>query len=384
MNKPVRADDNHTRTVPAGFRHASALRLCAAWLDRGVLTLDPGCFALVMATGIVSNAFFLQGRRTLADALFVVAVVAYSCLWLLTILRIVRFGAAMWSELFNPRRVFLFFTAVAATDVLGTAIGFRGFAMVALAMWLLAFTLWLVLIYLAFGVLTFLNNNERADVVEGAWLNAIVGTQSLVILGTTFALPAANTAASAFILLHMLWMLGLVLYAIFVALLSYRMFFVTLKPGEISPPLWIVMGAAAISVNAGCLLIGYGERTPYLQAIEPLLDGVTLALWTWATWWMPLLLLLGIWKHGIHRVPVLYSTMLWSIVFPLGMYAVATLRLSHVTDVPLLQSWSLSMAWIALVAWAITFIGLIAALARSAGGFLQLARSLGRAQKLAE
>ena len=34
-----------------------------AWLDREIAALYPGCFALVMATGIISNAFFLEGRR---------------------------------------------------------------------------------------------------------------------------------------------------------------------------------------------------------------------------------------------------------------------------------------------------------------------------------
>jgi tellurite resistance protein TehA-like permease len=349
----------------AVLRPRSALRFVAAWLGREVSVLDPSCFALVMATGIISNAFFLQGERAISNVLFAISLVVYPCLWLLTLLRAARFHVAIRTDLLDPHRVFSFFTAVAATGVLGTAIGLRGFATVALAMWLLALALWFVLIYLGFGVLAFLNTVDRADAIEGAWLNAIVGTQSLVILGALFALPVANAAATAAILLHMLWMLGLVLYAIFVVLLSYRIFFVELKPDDVTPPLWIVMGAAAISVNAGSLLIA-GSGTAFLYAVEPFLDGVTLALWAWATWWIPLLVLLGIWKHVIHGVPVAYSTKLWSIVFPLGMYTVATLRLSRVADIPVLASWSLITVWIAFAAWVATFIGLAAASVRSA------------------
>lgn len=362
----------------AALRPLSALRFTTAWLAREVSTLDPGCFALVMATGIISNAFFLQGQRTIADVLFAINLVMYPCLWLLTIVRAARFRAAIRTDLLNPRRVFLFFTTVAATGVLGTAIGLRGFATVALAMWLLALVLWFVLIYFGFGVLAFLNTADGADVVEGAWLNAIVGTQSLVILGALFALPAAKAAAPAAILLHMLWMLGLVLYAIFVALLAYRIFFVALKPGDVTPPLWIVMGAAAISVNSGSLLIA-SSGAPFLRAVEPFLDGVTLALWAWATWWIPLLVLLGIWKHVIHGVPIVYSTKLWSIVFPLGMYTVATLRLSQVSDVPILASWSLITVWIALAAWLATFVGLAAASVYSARALLRSAQWFRRA-----
>ena len=83
--------------------------------------------------------------------------------------------------------------------------------------------------------------------------------------------------------------------------------------------------------------------------------------WAWATWWIPLLVLFGIWKHGVRRVPLTYTPMLWSLVFPLGMYAVASLRLSLAADVPLLRTMSLVMVWVALAVWGATAIGLTAA-----------------------
>ena len=88
------------------------------------------------------------------------------------------------------------------------------------------------------------------------------------------------------------------------------------------------------------------------------IDGVTLVAWAWATWWFPLLALLGVWKHGICRVPLRYTPMLWSLVFPLGMYALASLRLSLAADVPALRTMSVMMVWIALAAWLATAFGL--------------------------
>jgi len=55
----------------------SRLAVLPAWLARQVATLYPGSFALVMATGIISNALFFEGRRELSDALFVCNVIAY-------------------------------------------------------------------------------------------------------------------------------------------------------------------------------------------------------------------------------------------------------------------------------------------------------------------
>jgi tellurite resistance protein TehA-like permease len=284
-------------------------------------------------------------------------------------MRATRFPAALWTDLASPRLVFSFFTIVAATDVLALGIDLRGFATVALFMWLVALPIRLILIYLGFAVLTFLNKAGGAKVIDGGSLNAIVGTQSLVILGTQVALLPAHAGPTILVLVHMLWVVGLGLYRILIVLLCYRMFFVELKPDDVNPQLWVVMGAAAISTNAGLTLVMSNGGLPFLLSIRPFIDGVTLTMWAWATWWIPLLLLLGIWKHGLHRVPMRYTTTLWSMVFPLGMYAVASHRLSLVAEVPALQSLSRAMVWIALAAWTATAIGLVVASWRSASAF---------------
>jgi tellurite resistance protein TehA-like permease len=348
-------------------------RLVATRIGRQASALDPGCFALVMATGIISNGFYLQEQRALSDALLVVGVVAYVWLGLLTALRAVLFGAALRADLVSSRTVFLFFTFVAATDVLGIAIGVRGFPTLALAMWLFGLTIWVLLIYLGFGVLIFFNAPDGADVIGGAWLNAIVATQSLVILGVEVVLPAAKVGPAGWMMVHMLWTIGLGLYGIYVALLCHRIFFFDVKPADLTPPLWIVMGAAAISANAGSALAAEGATTPFLQSIRPFVEGATLGMWAWATWWIPLLIMLGIWKHGIHRAPIAYSPMLWSIVFPVGMYGVASYRLSDVADVPALAFWSWVVAWIALAIWGATGIALAIASFRSKQEFIRSA-----------
>lgn len=313
-----------------------------------------------MATGIISNALFFDGHREWSDALLAVNAVAYPWLTLLTILRLLRFPRYAWSDLVNPRLVFSFFTIVAASDVFGIGLHLRGHATIALWLWLFALLVWLVLIYFSFAVLTFLNTALAADVVHGAWLNAIVGTQSLVVLGALMAPALGDLGGAVFVLIHMLWGVGLGLYGIFITLFAYRLFFFDVGPDDITPLLWVVMGAAAISTNAGSVLIVTDSGMLFLDSMRPFIDGVTLIMWAWATWWIPLLLLLGIWKHGIRRVPLAYTPMLWSLVFPLGMYALASLRLSLAADFPPLSAMSHVMVWIALAAWAATSAGLVA------------------------
>ena len=239
-------------------------------------------------------------------------------------------------------------------------------------MWLFALIVWFILIYFSFAVLIFLNTARGANVVHGGWLIAIVGTESLVILGTLVAPEMGGLSSAVSVLIHMLWGVGLGLYGIFVTLFAYRIFFFDVEPDDITPLLWVVMGAAAITANAGSTLLLTESGMSFLHSMRPFIDGVTLIMWAWATWWIPLLMLFGIWKHGICRVPLTYTPMFWSLVFPLGMYALASLRLSLAADFPPLRSISHAMVWVALAAWATTGIAFAFASWR---GFLEFTRS---------
>ncbi|HEX5507644.1 MAG TPA: tellurite resistance/C4-dicarboxylate transporter family protein, partial [Pseudolabrys sp.] len=275
----------------------------------------------------------------------------------------------------SPRLVFAFFSLVAGTDVFGVSLNLRGYGGVALGLWLFALALWVTLIYLSFAVLTFLNKEHRANVIDGGWLLAIVGTESLVVLGTGIGHFFGKDAPLIFVALHMLWGIGLALYGIFITLFAYRIFFFAVEPDDVNPLLWVVMGAAAISTNAGSVLILNNSVVPFLESMRAFIDGVTLVIWAWATWWIPLLVLLGVWKHLIRRVPLSYTPTLWGLVFPLGMYALASLRLSRAAGVPVLQTLSEAMVWVALAAWIATAIGFAWASWRSYRNFALQSRA---------
>jgi tellurite resistance protein TehA-like permease len=333
-------------------------------VDRSLQALHPGNFALVMSSGILSVGFDTLHFSTLAEALAWFAIGAWVLLLALSVLRLVRHAAAVRIDLLNPRMVFSYFTLVAATSIVGLLLHARGWVPLAVVCWALAFVAWCLLLYLAFSVLTFLTHAHNVNIVHGGWLIAIVGTQSLVLLGARIAPDLGRFAMYMMVEVHMLWGLGLCFYGIFVTLFCYRIFFLTLKPQDVSPLLWVVMGAAAISANAGTTLIVEDPRLPFLVAQRPFIEGVTLMSWAWATWWLPMLALFGLWKHGANRVPVTYEPVMWSAVFPLGMYAVASARLGLAAEFPPLQWISQGMVWVALGAWGLTLIGLIRRLLR--------------------
>jgi tellurite resistance protein TehA-like permease len=351
--------------APVPAQRGPLARRLADWLDAEAARLFPGYFALVMATGIISNTLYLEKYRGLSDLLFAVNLAAYPWLLGLTALRILRHRGRLWADLVDPKLVFGFFTIVAGSDVFGVGLDLRGFGHAAAALWGFALVLWVLLIYFSFAVLSFLNTGQGASVVHGGWLIAIVGTQSLVVLGARIIPGQGALAPALFVLIHMLWGVGLGLYAIFITLFCYRIFFFKVGPEDVTPLLWVVMGAAAISTNAGSMLILIDTGVPFLRSMRPFIDGITLFTWMWATWWIPMLVLFGIWKHGVRRAPLVYTPMLWSLVFPLGMYALASLRLGLAADFEPLRRVAEAMVWVALTAWALTALGLAAAAGRS-------------------
>lgn len=69
-------------------------------------------------------------------------------------------------------------------------------------------------------------------------------------------------------------------------------------------------------------------------------------------------------RKGSPRLPLRYRPDLWMIVFPLGMYATASMQLGAVSGLPFIRHIRTAAAWPAAAAWALTFMAMIVSLAR--------------------
>ena len=96
----------------------------------------------------------------------------------------------------------------------------------------------------------------------------------------------------------------------------------------------------------------------------PFLKGLTLLFWATATWWIPLLLILSVWRHGTKRVAIAYEPSYWGLVFPLGMYTVCTFQLASALGLDFLYAVPQYFVYFAIAAWTATFIGLVIQLAQ--------------------
>jgi tellurite resistance protein TehA-like permease len=329
-------------------------------MTNGIRTLHPAYFALVMATGIISIAAKLLQMPALATALLVVNVVAFVVLTAMTIARLFLFPRDLFNDLIDHQRGVGFFTTVAATSILGSqCIILLQAYRIAFALWIVTLALWLVLIYAVFTALTVKENKPALDAgISGGWLVAVVATESVSTLASLLTPAVASKEALLFASM-IFWLAGGMLYIWLISLIFYRYTFFKFSPSDLMPPYWINMGAMAISTLAGALLVINADRSPLLTTLRPFLLGLTCMFWATATWWIPMLVILGFWRHGYKRFPLTYNPLYWGAVFPLGMYTVCTYRLAEVTGANFLFAVPPVFIFIAIAAWALTFFGLL-------------------------
>lgn len=332
-------------------------------IQNEIRDLFPAYFALVMATGIVSIACHLVALDFLAFPLFYLNQFFYIALWMLTLVRIVRYPARLFGDMSNHRIGSGFLTIVAATNVLGSQfVILQSNQTIALVLWVLGLALWLLLTYAIFTAFTVKEEKPSLEEgINGAWLLFIVSTQSIPVLG--MLLVSRFEAWQEMFTFAMLgfYLLGCMFYILIISLIVYRFMFFKIEAEDMNPSYWINTGAVAITTLAGANILLRGHAS-FLAEFAPFIKGFTVFFWAAGTWWIPYLFIVGAWRHFYKHYPLTYHPVYWGLVFPMGMYTVATYRLAEVLSMDFLLLIPQYFIYLALIAWTITFYGLISRL----------------------
>ena len=243
-------------------------------IDHEIANLYPGYFSLVMATGIISIAAHFFFLNLIAEILLVINLGAYILIWLLFLIRIFRHPAKLLEDFKNSSKSAGFFTSVAGTCVLGSQIIIlKGWDQAAYPLLLLGIILWFFLIYLFF--FTMITKETKPPLesgINGTWFIAIVGTQSISVLGSLLVPTFPQHQEFLLLFTLLFYLLGGMLYLLVVTLVFYRLLFNPLMAQALSPTYWISMGAIAITTLAGDRLMLNAPLWPFLSDLLPFLS----------------------------------------------------------------------------------------------------------------
>lgn len=328
-------------------------------MHHAVEGLAPGYFALVMASGIISVGMSLEGFDALSLWLLIVCGSAFVVLLSLTAWRFVAYRQATNDDFNDPRRGFGFFTFVAGTNVLGVRLGIEGYYEATAVLLVLSGLAWLVLGYVVPWTAV-LGREERPVVAtaNGTWFIWVVASQSVAIAAATIE-PVFETGRRELALLAVVsWSIGVFLYAAVGVFVALRLMLYKFGPEDLTPPYWVSMGALAITVLAGARIVEMADA-PMVDATRELIAGLAVVFWAFATWLIPVLVAAGWWRHVVRRVPLRYEAALWSIIFPLGMYAVAGIYLGRADRLPLVGMIGAVELWVAFAAWVLVLAAMV-------------------------
>ncbi|RYF05552.1 MAG: C4-dicarboxylate ABC transporter [Oxalobacteraceae bacterium] len=309
----------------------------------------PNWFAVTMGTGILALAlaqlpYAIPGLHRLAEGL-----------WLLNILLFVLFASmygARWllffdeaKQVFGHATVAMFF----GTIPMGLATIVNGFLGFGVARWgqsavAVAQCLWWidVAMALACGVLIpylmFTRQQHTIDQMTAVWLLPVVAAE-VAAASAGLLVPHLQDGAARFTVLvtgYVLWAYSVPVALSILAILLLRMALHKLPHESMAASSWLAMGP----VGTGALgMLVLGADAPATFALFGMAEvgrvaygmGVVSALLLWGLglWWMILATLITC-RYFRSEVP--FNLGWWGYTFPLGVFAVTTLRLAKVFD----------------------------------------------------
>jgi tellurite resistance protein TehA-like permease len=313
----------------------------------------PDAFSVVMATGIVAIAGYDHGYWRVGIALTVLAVVAFGVLAAI-VLRLVATRRprirALTREPGDPLRMFAF---VAACAVLGVRFNDH-----LAAVWLLgalALVAWLGLLPLALVAAGSRSSVELREQARGAWLLPSVATAGLAVTAADLAIHLHSAALVA--IATAAWIVGMVLYLAVTGLIIWRVVAIPLRPDEVTPDSWILMGALAITALAGDHILTAARTLRAPAGLAHWTGPVTHGAWALASLWIPVLLYAQLWRADQVAGSLRYQSAWWAAVFPLGMYATTCAATATELHIRSLRTVSLVFFWIACTVWALVTAG---------------------------
>jgi len=330
----------------------------------------PNWFAVVMGTGVLALALAqwpekVPGLRAMGEGLWLFSALLFL---LFTVLY-----AARWALFFNEaRRIFghstvsMFF----GTIPMGLATLINGLMVFGLPRWgegvvPLAEALWWidVAMSVACGVLIpflmFTRQEHRIDQMTAVWLLPVVAAEVAAASGGLLAPHLAGVHSQMIMLVtsYVLWAFSLPVAFSILTILLLRMALHKLPHENMAASSWLALGPIGTGA-LGMLLLGGDAPTIFAANGIPgvgeiaaglgMVAGIT--LWGLGLWWMLMALLI---TARYLRTGIPFNLGWWGFTFPLGVYALTTLKLADLLGLKFFGMFGSVLVAMLVVLWLI-------------------------------
>lgn len=308
-----------------------------------VRQFTPNWFAATMGTGVLAIALaLLPGLPQLKPAghalwlfniaLFAVCSLLYAARW------IFFFDGAR--RIFGHSVVSMFFGCIPmglATIINGIVIYAPQAVDAAQALWWLDVAM-AALCGVLIPFLMFTRQNHAIDQMTAVWLLPVVASEVVAASGGLLAPHvAAGSQLTMLVTSYVLWALSVPLAMSILAILLLRMAIHKLPPANMAASSWLALGP----IGTGALgLLLMGAAAPAIFGAHGLAEAGIVArgmglvggllLWGYGLWWMASAVLITL---RYLRTGLPFNLGWWGYTFPLGVYALATLRLAQLLPI---------------------------------------------------
>lgn len=334
-----------------------------------VRQFTPNWFAATMGTGILALALAqipvqLPGQKAIArglwmfdTGLFVLFASLYAARWMFYFdgaRRIFRHGVMSMSLGCVPMGLA---TIINGLLLFGAPRWGHQAIVIAQALWGLD-ALMALACGLAVPFLMFTRQDHSLEQMTATWLLPIVASEVAAVSGGLLA-PHLTAAPALAVLIasYGLWACSVPLALGVLVILFLRLALHKLPPAHMAATSWLalgpigtgalgllVTGAAAPAILAANGLGAYGEAARGIGLIGGVL------MWGYGLWWLAMATMITL-RHLRAGLP--FNLGWWAYTFPLGVYAVATLRLSTLLPIPILAVFAQGLVAALAVLWLI-------------------------------
>ncbi|RMP78782.1 TDT family transporter [Pseudomonas syringae] len=330
----------------------------------------PNWFAATMGTGILALAlgqlpFIAQWPKALGEALWFFNIVLFCLFTLMYASRWVLFFDEA-KQIFGHSTVSMFF----GTIPMGLATIINGFLLYGLPRWgdgvvALAEVLWWidVAMALACGVLIpymmFTRQQHSIDQMTAVWLLPVVAAEVAAASGGLLAPHLADASAQFTMLItsYVLWAYSVPVALSILVILLLRMALHKLPHESMAASSWLSLGPIGTGA-LGMLVLGNDAPAIFaahgMASIGGVAEGIGLIggvlFWGLGLWWMVLALLI---TGRYFREGIPFNLGWWGFTFPLGVYAVTTLKLGAMLHLTFFSFFGVVLVLMLTVMWMI-------------------------------